>query len=158
MKKNNEQRRYERYETQVKVYYFVTYDVETKVLFQVLDKGRRKTAPQYTAISKNVSAEGMCFSSGKQLHKGDRLFLEVLLPGSKTFIPMEGEVRWCQKTGPKLLPKFDVGVKLLNVDGQSVERSIYHDKEYQVIWSIVLESILGNFRILEQKRKGILPG
>ena len=81
----------------------------------------------------------------------------MLLPGSKTFIPMEGEVRGCQKAGTKFRPKFDIGVKLLNVDGQSVERSIYHDKDYQVVWSIVLESILGNFRILEQKRKGIIP-
>ena len=157
MPKKNEQRKYERYDTEVKVYYFVTYDVSTKVRFQVLDKASRKTAPQYTAVSRNVSAEGICFSSGKELHKGDHLFLEVLLPGSTTFIPMEGEVRWCQKAEAKLGSKFDVGIKLLKVDGQSVERSIYHDKDYQVVWSIVLESILGNFRILEQKRKGIIP-
>lgn len=158
MNRKNEQRKYERYDTQVKVYYFVTYDVETKVRFQLLDKAHRKNSPQYTAVSKNVSAEGICFSSGKELHKGDCLFLEVLLPGSKTFIPMDGEVRWCRKAGTKFRPKFDVGVKLIKVDSQSVEKSIYSDADYQVVWSIVLESILGNFRILEQKRKGILLG
>ena len=158
MKRKSEQRKHERYDTQVRVYYFVTYDVNTKVRFQILDKAHRKNSTQYSAISKNVSAEGICFLSGKELQKGDGLFLEILLPGSKAFIPMEGEVRWCQKTNAKFRTKFEVGVKLSKVDGQPVEKSIYHDKEYQVIWSIVLESILGNFRILEQKRKGILPG
>src|SRR3989338_6544012 len=97
MKKRNEQRKYERYDTEVKVYYFVTYDVKTRVRFQILDKAHRKNSPQYSAVSKNVSVEGICFLSGKELHKGDCLFLEVLLPGSKAFIPMEGEVRWCRK-------------------------------------------------------------
>ncbi len=156
MKRKNEQRKYERYDTQVKVYYFVTYDVNTRVRFHILDKARRKSSAQYSAVSKNVSVEGICFLSGKELHKGDCLFLEVLLPGSKTFIPMEGEVRWCRKAGAKFRTKFEVGVKLGKVDGQPVEKSIYQDAEYQVVWSIVLESVLGNFRILEQKRKGLL--
>ena len=153
MNSSKDQRRYERYDTEVKIYFYVTYDVRTKVRFQIIDKKGKTSSPKYTALSRNVSAEGLCFTSDKKLAPGDYLHLEVLLPGGKESVPMEGNVRWCQKS--KTPKKYDTGVKLSYVNGESVEKSIYHDQAYQVIWSIVLESILGNFRILEQKRHGL---
>ena len=153
MRIKKDKRRYERYDTEVKIYFYVTYDVRTKVRFKIVARNGKTSSPQYSALSRNVSAEGLCFSSDKKLAPGDYLHLEVLLPGGKKSVPMEGEVRWCLRSPSS--KKYDTGVKLGYVSGESVEKSIYHDQAYQVIWSIVLESVLGNFRILEQKRRGI---
>ncbi|OGX23747.1 MAG: hypothetical protein A2787_00610 [Omnitrophica WOR_2 bacterium RIFCSPHIGHO2_01_FULL_48_9] len=149
-----EHRKYDRYDTEVKIYFHVAYDIKTKVRFQVMDKAHKPASPQYIALSKNVSAEGICFSSEKNLHKGDFLSLEVYVPGGREPIPMQGEVRWCEPSPKKHKgeKRFDTGVQLHTVNSESVEKSIYHDKVYQVVWSTVLESVLGNFRILEQKR------
>ena len=158
MPEKKEQRKYERYDTEVQVYFYVTYDIRTKVKFQVIKKEAKKTSPKYLAVTKNVSAEGMCLTTDRKLLKGDRLYLEVYLPGSSEAVPMEGEVRWCKHGRTKgKKARYDIGVQLEKVSGESVQRSIYHDSEYHVVWSIVLESILGNFRILEQKRHGLTP-
>ena len=146
-------RQYERYETEAKVYFKVSYNINTLVKFKLLDKIRQRIAPQsYSAISKNVSAQGLCFLSDKDLKPGDALLMEVYLPGGNIRVMMEGEVRWCQKDADHP-NKFDTGVKLLSVNGQDVDSSIHKDPSYNVVWSVVLESILGNYRIFAQQRK-----
>lgn len=176
MKKSaKERRRYERYDTEVRVYFRVGYDIKTIVMFQLIDQSRRKIAsPKYSAVSKNVSVEGLAFTARKELKPGDRLYLEVYLPKTKNPIIMEGEVRWCQsilsspgKTAragnlpvPALLAgrrqtsstlvQYETGIKLLTIDGQVVAGTIYYDKGYNVFWSAVLETILGNFKKLAQ--------
>ena len=153
MKNHNDKRKYERYDTEIQIYFAVTYDIQTKVEFQVLDESK-ESLKKYSAVSKNVSAEGLCFYSEKELKRGDRLYLEVYIPGSKKPIGMEGEVRWSQgMMTAKKKKVFDTGVKLLVVNGESVAKSIYRDDKYQVIWSTVLECVLGNFRILQQKKR-----
>ena len=91
-----ENRKYSRYDTEVKIYFHVAYDIKTKVRFRLIDKAHHPASPQYAAISKNVSAEGICFTSQKKLQKGDLLFLEVFIPDGRDAIPMHGEVRWCE--------------------------------------------------------------
>ena len=160
-----EKREYERYDTHAKIYFHVTYDITTKVKFRVMDKVKNKAlSKKYEAVSKNVSAEGLCFSSDKLLVPGDLLYLEVYLPvpadvkiplSSKYKKPilMEGEVRWSQEAqaqakGGKV---FHTGVWLLTVNGKPVEESVYFDDANKVVWSIVLESIFGKFRITAKK-------
>jgi hypothetical protein len=151
--KKRERRKYERYGTEAKVYFRVVYEIETKVEFRIVD-GRlgEGVSQKYPAISKNVSVEGLCFTSQKQLEKGDMLYLEVYLPHLKKPICMEGRVRWSQPLpGQKEKGVFDTGVKLIKVEGKSVMASIYYDEPNRVIWSVVLDSIFGNFRKLTQK-------
>ena len=151
-KPKEERRKYERFDTEVKIYFHVDYDIETTVKFQVVDKKKAKaSSTKYSALSRNISAEGLCFTSEKKLEERDSLILEVYLPDEKDPIPMEGEVRWSQPISPNETNKFNTGVKLITVNGKSVATSVYYDKANHVIWSIVLESVLGSFKKFAQK-------
>ena len=150
-----DRRRYPRYDTEVKVFFKVSYDVKTVVKFQLFDREKGiKLSKQYEALGKNVSVEGLRFSSEKELAIGESLWLEVYLPNQKEPIVMEGEVRWCKKIvdGASRRTPYDTGVKIISVNGEFVPASIYRDEEYQVTWSILLESVLGNFRIFQQSK------
>jgi len=77
-KKNK--RKYKRYNTEAKVYFDFDYDLETKVKFELVEEKKK----QYLAVSRNISAEGLCFVSHKDVNIGDQLYLEVLIPSQST--------------------------------------------------------------------------
>jgi hypothetical protein len=146
-----ERRKSQRYDTALKVYYQVAYDVKTKVRFQVLDAEKHKASPRkYSGISKNVSVDGLCFVSKKKLEKDESILLEVYAPNAKTPIHMRGEVRWAhtisEASGARIASR--VGVEIVSVEGKSVSRSLHYDKKYQVAWSVVLDSLFGNFKTM----------
>ncbi|MBF0523310.1 MAG: hypothetical protein HQL24_09685 [Candidatus Omnitrophica bacterium] len=69
---------------------------------------------------------------------------------------MEGAVRWSKPlppSQPSSKLRFETGVRLTAVEGHPVEESVYFDKTYKVLWSGVLESVLGGFRLLAQAKK-----
>lgn len=158
-KMRKERRKHARYDTEVKIYFQVTYDLKTKVKFQVFDKKNNKIlSKKYSAFSKNVSAEGLCFISEKKLKKGDWLLLELYVPSTSEPIFMEGEVVWSHKVSlnktlkmtnalakGKQVAIYESGVKLFSVNNQDVQGSLYFDHNFQVEWSAVLESILGKY-------------
>jgi hypothetical protein len=160
--RRKERRKYERYDTEAKVYFRVRYDLKTKVEFQLIDKSKKRLlSKKYPGISRNVSAEGMRFSSDKKLRKGTDLYLEVYLPKRKDPIYMTGEVKWSKKLFiyPKDAYEFDTGVKLKSIMGEPVSKTIYFDKKYGVFWSSVLNYVFGSFRECVQKDRGnILTG
>ena len=148
----NDHRKNSRYETEVKVYFHFPYELQTKVDYQIKAKEQQGgSSPLYTGISRNVSAEGICFNSSQQLTKNDHLIIELHLPGDNANVMMEGKVRWCLKS--KDGKGFDTGVQLVIVNGKSIAESIYFDETYQIEWSALLEAVLGKFRILSQDRK-----
>ncbi len=155
-----ERRRSERYETDVRIEFRVNFDVKTKINFRIKEKPQTEFShKKYSAFSRNVSVEGLAFLSNKKLHKGDILSLEVYVPSASAPIPMEGEVRWCCLTDP---PKgdedeeiYDTGVKVIAVNGENVEKTVFVDKIHSIVWSIVLESIFGSFKHLTLKRRKI---
>jgi len=153
-KKYNEKRKYDRYETDVKIDFYVAFDVRTKIDFRVKDpKEGTVSSQKYSGISKNISAEGISFTSEKELIKGDSLLLDVFVPTAKQPVRMEGLVRWCRELSGKSdkVKAFEYGIRLLKVDGSSVEKSIVNDPVHNIIWSVVLESVLGNFKHLVLK-------
>ncbi len=149
--RENDRRRYPRYTIKAKVYFEVVYEIKTKVRYQILNRDDKSAYRKYLATGKNISAQGIAFTSFKKLNVGDRLFLEVYPPGSSTPILMEGEVCWSESITKKQEQSFDTGVRLLSVEGKAVDESIYFDEENQVKWSIVLEKVIGTFRQLQQK-------
>lgn len=156
MASGKERRKFERYNTDAKVYFQVIYDVKTKVRFQLVDSDEGKeTYRKYLAISKNISVEGICFTSFKKLEQGDILHLEVYVPGSKEPVYMEGEVRWCHPTDEKEQDegKYDTGVLLTKANSKDVSQTIFTDQENKIVWSAVLESVFGNFRNMIQDKK-----
>jgi len=157
--KNQEKRKYERYKTDLEIYFDFVYDLETKVKFELIDKEEEKVlSEKYSAISRNVSVGGLCFAAHEKVNQGDLLHLEVYLPSAEDPVHMRGEVEWCKPVSashgdPASKEKkdrlaFEVGVKLVSVNKELVRESIYHDEVYDVDWSVVLESIFGNYRLL----------
>lgn len=151
-----ERRKYDRYETEIKIQFYVSFDMETRIDFRVKEKSTEKYSRQkYSAVSRNVSAEGLCFSSDRKLSQGDILALEVYLPAASEPITMGGEVKWSRRASQKTKEEelYDTGVMLITVNGEPVEKSIVVDNIHNVVWSSVLESIFGNFKHLVLKRK-----
>lgn len=156
MKKANsersERRKHIRYDTEMKLYFHVKYDIKTRVKFAVIDGG---VVHKYSGLCKNVSAEGLCFVSNKKLNKGDLLLVEVYEPIVKGPVIMEARVQWCRQLPDdhKKKPMFHAGVRIVSVNGKLVRDTIHMDKEYKVAWSIVLDSLFGNFAAMIRKLK-----
>ena len=150
-------RKSSRYDTEVKIYFDIPYDIETKVKYQIDETSpSSKKNKKYSAVSKNVSTEGLCFMSGQKLETDTLLSLEVYVPSAKEPVRMKGEVRWSALNKDASSEKGDqyaTGVKLMTVEGQSVFDSIFFDEDYKVEWSVVLESVVGKFRVLAQKKE-----
>ena len=142
-----EKREFERFSTETKIFFqVVAFDVKTRIDFQMIDKETGKPlSRKYSALSKNVSVKGLCFSCGQKLNKGDLLFLEVEVATQKNPIPMEGEVKW-SAPDPSNSNKFDTGISLSTVNGKDVSKTFQSDENNEVVWSAVLESILGSFK------------
>ena len=113
----------------------------------------------YLGFIKNVSVEGLCFSSDGLYEYGQIVEMEVELPGAVKSIHMEGEVQWNKlveaqekmKEEPDELAKFRTGIKVIEVDGKMVSETIHFEENYHIQWSIVLDSIFGNFRCITSK-------
>ena len=153
----SERRKYDRYETALKIQFYVNFDLETKIDFRIKEKNSKDFSVEtYEALSKNVSVEGICFSSARKLTKGDMLLLDVYLPSAVNSIKMQGEVRWSRPAEDKNAKgMYDTGIKLSTVNSEPVEKTIFIDDVHQIAWSIVLESIFGNFKHLASRRKKI---
>jgi len=159
-------RKYKRYNTEARIYFDFAYDLETKVKFELVEeKKKSKTKKKYLAVSRNISAEGLCFVSHKDVEVGDQLYIEVYLPSAVEPIHMSGKVKWCDPVSEssryiledkKNKQMFHIGVVLSFVDGDPVGNSIHFDKKYGVNWSVVLESVFGSYKMLmgeKYKRK-----
>jgi hypothetical protein len=137
------ERKYERYDAQV-----MAYGIKAELEFKVINKDSEKEilSEKYPAVCKNVSAEGVCFTSQKKLQKGDKVYLEIYLSDKKDPIRLEGEVRWSHETSLKQKQEnnFDSGVRLLTVEGKSIHNTIYYDQRLKIYWSIILETIFGS--------------
>ncbi len=143
-----EKRKFDRLPIGTDVFFKLIFDIKTQVNFQVIDKDLNKAlSRKYLALSKNVSVEGLCFSCLKKLEEGDMLLLEVVSPVLKKSIPMKGQVRWSRKITPPEFDdnKFDTGIRILEINGRSMDDTLVQDEEKKIIWSGLLESMLGSY-------------
>jgi len=69
------------------------------------------------SVTRNISAEGLCFSSGEKLHIGSHVMLEVDLKDNMPPVALFGEIRWCEeiKAHGTKEKSFANGVKLINM-------------------------------------------
>ncbi len=150
----DERRQHERYDTDLKISFFVNFDLETKIEFR-LENLDKQASQIYTAYGHNINVEGLGFSSDIELKKGELLKMDVYLPSIKTPIPMEGRVMWCTLTDSKkdLIGKYLTGVRILKVNTEDVEKTIVQDPMHRISWSILLETVFGGFKESILKRK-----
>lgn len=149
---NQERRRYKRFKTEAEIYFSVSYELETKVEYSVIEEQAANRSKKYHAVSKNVSAQGVCFETEKQLIPGNHLLMEVYIPKSNDPVLMRGEVKW---SSPILNNQnmYDCGVIVSKVNGLDLDKSIHFDNYYDVDWSILLESIFGNYSLISKDNK-----
>jgi len=158
-KKDENKRKFKRYNTEIEVYFDFAYDLETRIKFEFIDKKKDESVSKlYQAISRNISAEGLSLVSYKIVKPGDNLHMELYLPSTKNPIHMEGEVKWCRIAptsyeqyglkGKKDQDIYQAGVRIVSVNNEPVPESVHFDKEYEVNWSVVLESVFGNYKML----------
>ena len=144
--KPSEQRKFKRYSTEVESLFQAAYPLITNVNFQIIDQesGELHTS-KYSAVSKNVGVEGVCFTTSLRLIQGEHLYLEVFVNGKKDPIAMEGQVRWSRQCLPTTGQErqFDTGIKIITVKGQPVSDTFEKNKADQVVWSAVLRMIFG---------------
>lgn len=97
----NERRRYPRFELNVDARYTI---VDYEEVFK-------------KAVTRNISAEGLCFESGEELKHGMYAELEVDLKDGMPPICMVGEIKWSTQIKEKQYAqhKYINGVKLINI-------------------------------------------
>ncbi len=147
-------RKYQRYETDTRIEFRVPYDFEAEVDFRITEEimeGRERT---YAGFSRDISIRGISFRSPKRLDPGDLLWMDFHLPKSDQVVFLRGEVCWCQalEVGIDAKAGFLAGVKINTVDGHDVDETVYFDKAYGVVWSELLERVLGGFAKLNRKK------
>jgi len=153
---HDEERKYARYDSNLKIEFQVNFDVETKINFRVKKKNEMQYSPQkYPAVSNNISVEGIGFTSHKKLNKGDQLLLDVYVPASEKPIRMQAETRWCRKSSYHKDEEnaYDTGVEVHRIDDQVLRTTIFHDKENNVIWSSLLDAVFSNFKHIMAEKK-----
>ena len=144
----NEKRGHERHDYQEKVYFDFVYDFQTKVDFAPHDSSKLASSKKHTGFTRNISTQGVCFSSSVKLNEGVMLDMDVYIKNTSDPVKLQGEVRWSKLTLVDNLGNkhFDTGVHLNLVNGHPVKNSIHFDEDYKVYWSEVLESLIGQFR------------
>ncbi len=153
-----ERRRSPRYETDVKIQFYVNFNLKTVVEYRIKEEGAEDFSEEkYTGITKNVSVEGLCLSSRINLNKGDALYMEVFVPQSKAPIIMEGRVQWCRAAEGDQKEEgiedfYDAGIKVVSVNGEFVEQTIFFDEVHKMLWSSVLETVFSSFKELSKVR------
>ncbi len=143
-----DKRKFDRVPIGTDVFFQLSFEVKTQVNFQIVDRDlNRPLSRKYLALSKNVSIEGLCFSSLKKLEEGELLVIEIVSPASKQPVRMKGLVRWSRKLTPPEFDdnKFDTGVKIIEISGRPLDATYTRDAEKKVVWSGVLEAVMGNF-------------
>ncbi len=144
---SNEKRNHERHDCREDIYFDFVYDFQAKVDFHPTGSSSSPSSRKYSGFTRNISTQGVCFSSQVQLTEGVDLEMQIFIKDAAP-IELQGKVRWNKLTlvdneGKK---HFDTGVQLISVNGHPVKDGIYFDETYKVYWSEVLESLLGQYR------------
>ena len=89
--------------------------IGTKVIFRAVLEKKKEAAPKekVSALSRNMSVEGICFRADRDVASGAEVELEIFLPSEPEPLLLEGEIKWSQPVLTKEDKKmFDIGVQL----------------------------------------------
>lgn len=105
---------------------YVRLNLETRVRVEpARRKKKAELARKVEGITKNISVEGICFTSESKFKPGTKITVEVFLPEERKSVHLKGEVRWInsipQEEGKET---FDTGVKLYTIDKKDENRFI----------------------------------
>lgn len=148
-RRTNKRHDYER-----KVFFDFIYDYKSNVEFEPHSQNIAPTTLKFKGTTQNLSAHGLCFTSGEELQRGAVIDVRVYPPNSendKESLLMQGEVRWnkvatVDRDGEKL---YATGVQIINVEGKPIDDTIYFDEKHQVYWGEVLEKLVGSYKVIK---------
>ncbi len=105
---------------------YVRLSLEAKVHCHLqVQRKERGASKKFSGISKNISVEGICFTSEKKIKANSKLVLEIWLPFESNPLHLEGEVKWSHLSRPEENKgMFDTGVKLFTIDKSDEDRFI----------------------------------
>lgn len=116
---------------------YVRFDLEVKIKFQILQQGKDKgqvPSESVSAITKNLSVEGIRFISDVRVELGSIIRMEILLPTQTQPLHLEGQVKWSQSLKqPDGKELFETGVKLFTIEKSDENRFMgyVYDKTIQ---------------------------
>ncbi len=150
-----QERQFPRFKNDGKIAFRLHYDFSAEIDFKVGKTPLAASQHSYLGFTKNISINGLCFESAKELKPHDKVWIEFHLPDSNMLIYMEGDVRWTTAVPCKdeKFPQYMVGVSIDKIDGMNVDDTIYFDQSYQVMWSQLLDRILGGYAQAHRKQK-----
>lgn len=96
---------------------FIRFDLDTNIkfkFFESIDIGE-----SIKGKSKNLSAEGVCIVTEKEIPRNKNIELDISLPGKKRPVKIHGKVMWTHKiksVDKKLPSHYEAGIKLYTVD------------------------------------------
>ncbi len=96
---------------------FIRFDLDTNIKFGFFEdigidanmKGK----------AKNLSAEGVCIVTEKEIPRGKNIELDISLPGRKRPIRVHGKVVWAHKikgVDKNMVDRFETGIKLYTIE------------------------------------------
>ncbi len=94
---------------------YIRLDFQLKLNFT--KEGEQKKG--YQAVTRNISAEGLRFSSDQKLETGTNIDFEVQLPNRKKPTLFKGEVVWSRElpfSAGKQERSYDIGVRFVEID------------------------------------------
>lgn len=150
-----QERQFPRFRHDGKLAFRLHYDFTAKIDFKVGPTPLASSQHSYLGFTKNISINGLCFESPKELKPHDKVWIEFHIPDSDALIYMEADVRWSTRISSKdeKIAQYLIGVCVTKIDGMSVEDTIYFDQAYQVMWSQLLDRILGSYAQAHREHK-----
>ncbi len=96
---------------------FIRFDLDTNVRYRFFDGMSIDESMQ--AKAKNLSAEGVCIVTQKEIPRNKDIELDISLPGKKAPVRIHGKVLWTHKIKgvDKNMPdRFEAGIRLYTID------------------------------------------
>lgn len=148
-KSSIERRRHTRYDSEVKVVFYTSFNFEAKLDFRFKKPDEKDFShAKYYGTTKNISAEGLCFMTNMELCKRDSLWMELFLPSQDKPVLIQGRVRWSrvQKPASSGEKQVETGITVLSVNGEEVQKTLVLDEVHKIYWSNLLECVLGEYK------------
>jgi len=96
---------------------FIRFDLDADVRYNLA--GEPHSRDKMRGKAKNLSAEGVCIAVDKELPRDNDVQVDILLPGKRRPVRVDGKVVWVKKIPSSKRAKkdrFEAGIKIYTVD------------------------------------------
>ena len=96
---------------------FVRFDLDANVRYKIA--GNANVNESLKGKAKNVSGEGLCIASEKEIPRDRDIELDISLPGKKTPVRVHGQVVWTHRikgADKNKTDHFESGIKIYTAD------------------------------------------